>query len=439
MPESIFKQEYDASIAPVVSLIRQQFQRAKWSGKPIQTHSPATEAEMGEILTVLRAICPVLPKGSQLKIDSGNINKYPALQKLLDNHSRGSAYMRQFFKLPLQSPCDCVACQKGLFSPLVMPAKAYVEIPMMPLPIPKPVPTSGPIGDLHYMSMEQASQQPFTDEHQPSVKHRAANRSRGAATGGVAIANRGSRSGQNKMYHSNYVRGVVECKDCLKPRVLFSLTAPSRMVPCAEEGESAPTPGDIARCREYALHQLEVAQESEIYTCGMQPFDSDHPFHEVIYARKELLCSDPMEVEYYTHTKQKAAWFDENLCAYCAGVNGEGFIDKELLGEWKSLLPVCQSCRDEGAPPLVRSKKRNGAANSHAQQRRRLAANAANERAAAQQQQQNVGSGASGAAASSSEVAGSSRAALQPRNMRRGRQSATAPSPPSQACPPRGD
>ena len=294
----------------------------------------------------------------------------------------------------------------------------------------KPVPTSGPIGDLHYMSMEQASQKPFTDEHQPSVKHRAANRSRGAATGGVAIANRGSRSGQNKMYHSNYVRGVVECKDCLKPRVLFSITAPSRMVPCAEVGESAPTPRDIARCREYALHQLEVAQESEIYTCGMQPFDSDHPFHDVIYARKELLCSDPMEVEYYNHTKQKAAWFDENLCAYCAGVNGEGFIDKELLGEWKSLLPVCQSCRDEGAPPLVRSKKRNGAANSHAQQRRRLAANAANERAAAQQQQQNVGSGASGAAASSSEVAGSSRAALQPRNRRRGRQSATAPSPP---------
>ena len=48
-----------------------------------------------------------------------------------------------------------------------------------------------------------------------------------------------------------------------------------------------------------------------------------------------------MEVEYYTHNKQKAAWFDEHLCAYCAGVNGdEGFVDKELEVEWKSFLPV---------------------------------------------------------------------------------------------------
>ena len=158
----------------------------------------------------------------------------------------------------------------------------------------------------------------------------------------------------------------------------------------------------------------------------MQPFDSDHPFYDVICARKELLCSDPMEVEYYTHTKQKAAWFDENLCAYCAGVNCDGFIDKELEVEWKSLLSVCQSCRDEGAPPLVRSKKRNGGANAREQQRRRLAANAASERA---QQTAGTTTSAADADASTSGAGGAStsRAAQPARNRRRGKQSATAP------------
>jgi len=94
-------------------------------------------------------------------------DKFPDIKKVLTNHSRGSAYMRQFFKLPLISPCDCVACEKDFFSELVIPEEVYHDIPLLPLPI-----TQDSHGDLHYMKLEEALAQPFTDKRQPSLAQR---------------------------------------------------------------------------------------------------------------------------------------------------------------------------------------------------------------------------------------------------------------------------
>jgi len=41
---------------------------------------------------------------NKLKIESSKINKFPDIQKVLTNHSRGSAYMRHFLQLPILSP-----------------------------------------------------------------------------------------------------------------------------------------------------------------------------------------------------------------------------------------------------------------------------------------------------------------------------------------------
>ena len=58
-----------------------------------------------------------------------------------------------------------------------------------------------------------------------------------------------------------------------------------------------------------------------------------------------------------------AAWFNANLCAYCAGSSGiEGFVDEHLTREWKSVLPGCPTCRADGALPIARTKRRNGGA-----------------------------------------------------------------------------
>jgi len=55
---------------------------------------------MGEIYNVIRNLSPTI--GNHLKIESSNINKFSDIQKVLTNHSRGSAYTR-FFLLPVLS------------------------------------------------------------------------------------------------------------------------------------------------------------------------------------------------------------------------------------------------------------------------------------------------------------------------------------------------
>ncbi len=60
--------------------------------------------DMDEIYDVMRKSSPTI--GNQLKIESSDINKFSDIQKVLTNHSRGSAYMRFFI-------AGFVACQKA--------------------------------------------------------------------------------------------------------------------------------------------------------------------------------------------------------------------------------------------------------------------------------------------------------------------------------------
>ncbi len=62
------------------------------------------------------------------------------------------------------------------------------------------------------------------------------------------------------------------------------------------------------------------------------------------------------------------------MCAYCAGSSRlDGFVDAHLREQWKSLLPVCLECRDAGALPLARTRKRNGAVRARETETARLA------------------------------------------------------------------
>jgi hypothetical protein len=46
-----------------------------------------------------------------------------------------------------------------------------------------------------------------------------------------------------------------------------------------------PTNEESKACREYAAPQLEVAEENNLYICGMHPLEPDNPMHKLIFAR----------------------------------------------------------------------------------------------------------------------------------------------------------
>jgi hypothetical protein len=230
--------------------------------------------------------------------------------------------------------------------------------------------------DLHYMSFEEAITQAFTDEHQASLRNR---RRDNNVVGEVTIGARESRSiesDQNKITQGKNIRGVVTCKECMKPRcLLYSITATNRMKPNPADGVEEPTKEAILLCRTYAIEQFESAETNAIFVCGMQPFDADDLMHGVIVTREGLECHHPVEFEYYANPKATPSWFDGALSAYCAGSSGaKGFVNDHLSIEWKSVLPVCQDCRADGARPLARSKRRNGAVNGKRAERDRVTA-----------------------------------------------------------------
>ena len=269
-----------------------------------------------------------------------------------------------------------------------MPEAAYNVLHKdyaMPLPIPKPVPENAPRGDLHYMSLDEAVKLPFTDEHQPSKMKNA--RTYVVLEDGVAVrAASASKNGDEGselcppgLLVGQNVRGVVFCKECEKPRCIFSKRAPQLLEPATTDSEARPLAEAVSECRNYAKEQLRVATENPLFVCGMQPLDSDHPLYGVFVTRPSVECHDPVEVDYYRQSKKE--WCEETLCAYCAGGAGEGGkIDEEAHKLFYTVLPLCNNCRSQGAMPMARRRRKNAtarAAVANKNQRRARKRNAA--------------------------------------------------------------
>ena len=98
---------------------------------------------------------------------------------------------------------------------------------------------------------------------------------------------------------TKFLRGIDKCKDCIKPRCMYSLTSSSKMKPCAINGVAEPTTEAIRLCRNFAMQKLQEAQDNDVFVCGMQPFDDNDLMHGAIITRRGLECHRPMEFHYY--------------------------------------------------------------------------------------------------------------------------------------------
>ena len=316
---------------------------------------------------VLRRISPAVE--CLASINRGNISKYPEVDYVLKCHSRAADYLVQIFKQPLQAPCCCAACKHGLWKPFMLKPELAGSLPTdWQVPLPSPLPEE--VGEaLHYMPLDQAMQCTFSDEHQPSKVARL--QRRGPATARSAARPRaqphpraqdivGQDTG-NKLVSRQLARGVVQCKDCLKPRLVYSATAPNRMVPPVVEGVT-PTNEQIKDCQDMAQQVLQDCLTSSTYICGAPILDEEHPFHGVFVTQMTLGCHDAVEPYYYSTTPSRLGEFSQTLCCFCACQDAT--VDDELCSLFRTVLPVCEECISQGALIPVRYATRNSAARS---------------------------------------------------------------------------
>eukprot|EP00873_Tetraselmis_striata_P010694 jgi/Tetstr1/430958/TSEL_020713.t1 len=85
--------------------------------------------------------------------------------------------------------------------------------------------------------------------------------------------------------------------------------------------------------------------------------EADNPLtHLYFFSYSNNDCSQPVEVDYYAD--EPSEWHDPNMCAYCGNANhDDGIVDEEPVPVFHIVLPVCPTCREQGAKELVRGGK----------------------------------------------------------------------------------
>mmetsp|Transcript_21563 Transcript_21563/g.56206 ORF Transcript_21563/g.56206 Transcript_21563/m.56206 type:complete len:260 (+) Transcript_21563:442-1221(+) len=159
-------------------------------------------------------------------------------------------------------------------------------------------------------------------------------------------------------FHLQLARGTVQCKECAKPRVIFSLRAPSKMQPSHTSEEQPPSKADIAACMRIAKDVLQDAIASQDYVCGGQPLPEEHPFHDIFNTAQDLECHMHVEPQFYSkrgRTPQVASWSNPSLCSQCVG-GLEATVAEGI--PFSTILPLCDKCRGEGVKYPVRSRIR---------------------------------------------------------------------------------
>jgi len=215
-----------------------------------------------------------------------------------------------------------------------------------------------------YMPLELARREEFTARHQPAlISH--SQRSTNSARKVVdkpphpRAQNISGQDSGNKIIKRNTAQGFVKCGDCSKPRVIYSDTALSRMVPPNVDGRVLSTEEETS-CQVLVAETFSEACTSTTLVYGAYLYDIGHPFREVFITQGALTCADPIEPHFFTLSARLRCGLTEKMCCFCDEYKDQG-PDEELTKLFMAFLPVCQACIAVGAKIVVRHAIRNGA------------------------------------------------------------------------------
>ena len=80
-------------------------------------------------------------------------------------------------------------------------------------------------------------------------------------------------------------------------------------------------------------------------------FSGDH-LQGTVFVRMQISCQSPIEWTYYSATGNIGR---KDICAHCATLGAEK--DRELLKQFKIVLPICETCKTNGKDILKRNPK----------------------------------------------------------------------------------
>ncbi|WAR05994.1 LOW QUALITY PROTEIN: hypothetical protein MAR_021363 [Mya arenaria] len=331
------------SIEPIQSLIENRFMRLRLKDEPIRCLTPVSDAEIDLLKRHLRELFPDLDLDKLQKVHTNRCAEYVDWKT---RHCRETQYTFQVRKCSNSTCC---------------PPKQLGEEKLMWLPEPELDETRE-----HFLNYEEAKQKETTEKDRPSLQvqkvKKTTNQPRTAVSNESRQENSNeprpgnstvtrpenseeSRSGGNSTLvneepveinrrvdvplSTQNARAIATCIECRKPRVVYSKTKLSQ--------------------RKEVL--LATCLSDYDYSCGAQLFPPSAPstLKSSVVIRPFLQCASPIELCYYGADLGR-----KDLCTYCADLESE--TDAELKKLYKTVLPICQKCRELKKEPIVQRK-----------------------------------------------------------------------------------
>jgi hypothetical protein len=321
------------TLSDVKGLLMARFQRLTWTGERVAGFPPASDADMNLLWDLALKLDADLDKSKLQKVSA---LASVGLQSFLKYHAYLDKYNVQFKKIG-DPTCPCAACKAGLIKPPRLPPGEFAALHFGPTPVPRPA-VEGKVKYGDFDTVYGAADP--TTVHCPSTKASGAKRD----GGGTAAAG---------LLKPQFVRGRIECVECLRPRLVFSLKAVSKID--ADEG---------AAHKSTFKSELERRVTDATFVCGAPLFEPGHPFAKLCVVNPTLRCGDEMEVQSYSTAKK----FPSLGCGNCGQTQAldfdpydanlsENATFKELASVYQSVAPQCALCKEKKLPRRIGKKR----------------------------------------------------------------------------------
>ena len=289
--------EFRDSVQPSKILLPSLFQRLKLKDEPFTLFQFLNASEIELFLSTLNQIELNFQYANCTK--AAQLTNFPKLKSFLDHCCHTRYYM---FSIEKCGATDCT-----IYKPPYLPREIFDTICHLPDPM-----KDGEV----YRSFSDVYGTATTEKDQPLL---------------VSSAEKGDSgipfnpSGQ----FAQNVGKFVDCKECNKPRVLYS----SRKLLCKNQ------------------EHLDYVLNDTSFSCGttLKDYITDEVGNEHIlnhvFVRKNISCNSQIETLYY------ASSCFPNICIHCGGTEG--------LHDTPGYYPSCESCKQDSTKiPILKRKRK---------------------------------------------------------------------------------
>ena len=323
------KPDWFGLLEPVQRIIRNRFCRLKLKDEPFQAIDPLSDEEIDLMKRHLRELFPGLDLSKLLKSTTRKNIHY---QEWIRRHCKETQYAFQIRK------CDDRSC---CLEPR-LPAEQLFWLPD---------PVEDDSNEGHYKAYSVVKGVATTEADRPSLKFGVKKNLKAAqketqAPGTPQVVRAESENDADKrdqvreedpvtfadvpdfdptICSAQNARSFVVCIECEKPRVVYSR---HRLTD-----------------RQQMSITLAISDDYE-YTCGSVLLPPSSPHYKTIMCRLGICCETPIQLPYYASGLGKS-----DLCCYCASEDGE--VEQELKRKYKTVLPLCVTCKKNGKLPVV--------------------------------------------------------------------------------------